>query len=290
MRHLQTLKTRLNPNKFIAACIGIATLNFSACTKSKQVVSVEQDVLVQNMMPHNFATEGYGVLSGGWSGVDFKGRIFPDERYGRENFVQFDSLQKQIQLFALENEGRTGLLPPPGSEDVAKSEAGLAELIRTEQNINTPAAVTSFLRLGALLKDFNVGALKPIAVPFTVVTNRDELPYSPKPTTGPEWNQFIRDYCGGFQTPHLGFIWVEGSRKICLRVWTGPNRQMLKLRTLVTLPRSHTSSAQDARVSPWLTLTRNFTPAPTPTPVNAGGTPDAATTPAAETPTTETAK
>ncbi len=287
---MHTLKTHLKQNKLIAACISIAAVNFLACTKSKQAVSVEQDVLVQNMIPHNFATDGYAALSGGWSGVDFKGRIFADERFGRENFLQFDSLQKQIQLFSLDNEGRTSLLPPPGSEDVAKTEAALSELIRTEQNINTPAAVTSFLRLGALLKDFNVGALKPITVPFTVVTNRDELPYSPKPTTGPEWNQFIREYCGGFQTPYLGFIWVEGSRKICLRIWTGPNRQMIKLRTLVTLPRSHTSSAQDARVSPWLTLTRNFTPPATPTPVNASGTPDAAATPAISSPTSEPAK
>ena len=281
---MRTFNSQPKRPTFIAACIGIAALNFSACTKSKQVVSVEQDVLVQNMMPHNFATDGYAILSGGWSGVDFKGRIFPDERYGRENFVQFDSLQKQIQVYALENEGRTSLLPPPGNEEVAKTEAALTELIRSEQNINTPAAVTSFLRLGALLKDFNVGALKQITVPFTVVTNRDELPYSPKPTSGPEWNQFIREYCGGFQTPHLGFIWVEGSRKICLRVWTGPNRQMLKLRTLVTLPRSHTSSAQDARVSPWLTLTRDITPppaAPTPAPVNPAEAGDAAPTPGA---------
>lgn len=240
----------------------------AACVKAKQPVAVEQDVLVQNMMPHNFATEGYAVLDGGWSGVDFKGRIFPDERYGKENFLQVDSLQKQIHMFALDGEARTAMLPPPLTEDVARTEVILNELVRTEQNINTPAAVTSFLRVGALLKDFNVGVPKPLTVPFTIVTNRDELPYSPKPTTGPEWNQFIRDYCGGFQNPSIGFMWIEGSRKLCLRVWNGPNRQLLKIRTLVTLARSHTSSAQDARVSPWLTLTRNYTPPPTtPTPV-----------------------
>ncbi len=264
---LQVSRSVLKNSKMPAAVFSIVALNFSACVKSKPAVSVEQDVLVQNMMPHNFARDGYAVLNGGWSGVDFKGRIFPDERYGKENFLQFDELQKQLQLFALDGEGRTGLLPAPTSEDVAKSEAALSELIRTEQNINTPGAVTSFLRVGALLKDFNVGVPKPITVPFTVVTNRDELPYSPKPTSGPEWNQFIRDYCGGFQNPHLGFLWIEGSRKICLRVWNGPNRQMLKIRSLVTLPRSHTSSAQEARVSPWLTMTRNYvapqaTPAP----------------------------
>lgn len=276
---MQVFQPSFTTRRIVAAAVGIAALSVIACVKTKQPVSAEQDVLVQNMMPHNFATDGYSVLNGGWSGVDFKGRIFPDERYGKENFLQFDELQKQIHMFALDGEARTAMLPAPLSEDVQKAEAALSETIRTEQNINTPGAVTSFLRVGALLKDFNVGVPKPITVPFTIVTNRDELPYSPKPTTGPEWNQFIRDYCGGFQNHNLGFLWIEGTRKLCLRVWNGNNRQLLKIRTLVTLPRSHTSSAQDARVSPWLTMTRNYTPPTTVTPTaTPGATPTAAAT------------
>ncbi|NBW82525.1 hypothetical protein EBR21_12300 [bacterium] len=92
------------------------------------------------------------------------------------------------------------------------------------------------------------------------MTNRDELPYSPKPNTGPEWNQFIRDFCGGFQNPQLGFLWLDGNRKYCLKVWKSPTRQLMRMRALVSLPRSHTSSALDARVSPWITFTRTVTP------------------------------
>ncbi|MEY4063923.1 MAG: hypothetical protein RIR26_131 [Pseudomonadota bacterium] len=231
-----------------------------ACTKSKTPVSVEQDVLVRDMMPHNFATEGYAILNGGWSGTDFTERIFSDERYGKENFITFDTQQKLVQMLMLDGESKAGMLPPPASEETGKIEANLNDLIRSEKHINTPAAVTSFLRVGGLLKDYNAGTMRPVSVPFTVVTNRDELPYSPKPTTGPEWNEFIRSYCGGFQNQSLGFIWVEGTRKICLRLWTGPSRQLLKIRTLVTLPRSHTSSVLDARVSPWLTMTRDSAP------------------------------
>jgi hypothetical protein len=235
-----------------------------ACVKSKTPVSVEQDVLVRDMEPHNFATDGYTVLNGGWSGTDFTERIFSDQRYGKENFITFDTQQKLLQLFALDGENRTGMLPPPAREDAGKIEADLNDLIRNEKHINTPAAVTSFLRVGGLLKDYNVGMLRPMSVPFTVVTNRDELPYSPQPTTGPEWNEFIRAHCGGFQNQSLGFIWIEGTRKICLRLWTGSSRQLLKLRTLVTLPRSHTSSVMEARVSPWLTMTRDYTPTTAP--------------------------
>lgn len=256
-----------------------------ACTKSKTPVSVEQDVLVRDMEPHNFATDGYTVLNGGWSGTDFTERIFSDERYGKENFITFDTQQKLLQLFVLDGENRTGMLPPPAPEEAGKIEANLNDLIKNEKYINTPAAVTSFLRVGGLLKDYNVGMLRPMSVPFTVVTNRDELPYSPKPTTGPEWNEFIRAHCGGFQNQSLGFIWIEGARKICLRLWTGSSRQLLKMRTLVTLPRSHTSSMMEARVSPWLTMTRDYTPAKAPDTV----TPDASES-AAESETTETTK
>ncbi|NBO38503.1 hypothetical protein EBU99_07955 [bacterium] len=253
----------------VAAVFCIATGVVSACVKSKPNLATEQDALTQDMTPHNFATEGYTALNGGWSGMDFKARIFADERYGKENFLQIDGSLKQIQFFTLDSESRVAQLPGATLDDALKAETALGELLKTEPNINTPGAVVSFLRLGALVKDFNIGLPKPITMPFTLVTNRDELPYSPKPNAGPEWNQFIRDFCGGFQNPNLGFFWIEGSRKLCLRLWTGTNRQLLKIRSLVTLPRSHTSSAQDARVSPWLSFTRAYTaPAAAATPTS----------------------
>lgn len=261
----------------IAAVASTGLLFLNACTKPKPTNATEQDTLVQSMTPHNFAEQGYSALQGGWSGLDFNNRIFADSNYSQENFIVFDTLQKEIQMYALEGEARTGYLSQPVSENVVKAEANLSELIRTEPSANSPAAMISFLRLGTLIKDFNVGAPKPVRTPFTIVTNRDELPYSPKPTTGPEWNQFIQDYCGGFQNPQLGFLWLEGNRKVCLKLWTGANRQVLRLRTLVTMPRSHTSSALDARVSPWVAVTRNYTQ-PTPAP-GAGELPEA---PAAE--------
>ncbi len=236
-----------------------------ACTKTKSMPATEQDALVVDMTPHNFATQGYAVLNGGWSAVDFKGHVLPDDRYGKENFLQFDVGQKQLQFFALDGESRSGVLPAATVEEPAKAEVALGELLRTDPNINSANALISFLRMGALSKDYTLGLVKQVSLPFTIVTNRDELPYSPKPNAGPEWNQFIRDYCGGFQNPTLGFLWMDGNRKYCLRVWSGPNRQLMKMRALVSLPRSHSSSALDARVSPWITLTRTVV-APTPAP------------------------
>ncbi len=279
-KRLQVLYSTQKSTALIAAVTSTATLYLGACTKPKPTTSSEQDTLVQSMTPHNFAEQGYSALQGGWSGLDFNNRIFADSNYSQENFISFDVLQKEVQMYALEGEARTGYLSQPVAENSAKAEANLSELIRTEPNANSPAAIISFLRLGTLIKDFNVGAPKSVTTPFTIVTNRDELPYSPKPTTGPEWNQFIQDYCGGFQNPQLGFLWVEGNRKVCLKLWTGPSRQVLRLRTLVTMPRSHTSSALDARVSPWIAVTRNYT-APTPAP-NAGEVPDEATAPTDE--------
>jgi hypothetical protein len=262
---LQVLYSTQKRTAWIAAVTGTAALYLGACTKPQPTTSSEQDTLVQSMTPHNFAEQGYAALQGGWSGLDFNNRIFADSNYSQENFISFNVLQKEVQMYALEGEARTGYLSQPVAENAAKAEANLSELIRTEPNANSPSAIVSFLRLGTLIKDFNVGAPKPVTTPFTIVTNRDELPYSPKPTTGPEWNQFIQDYCGGFQNPQLGFLWVEGNRKMCLKLWTGSNRQVLRLRTLVTMPRSHTSSALDARVSPWIAVTRNYA-APTPVP------------------------
>ncbi|NBX18637.1 MAG: hypothetical protein EBR09_14880 [Proteobacteria bacterium] len=250
-----------------------------ACTKTKTMPAVEQDALTASMNPHNFASGGYEIISGGWSAVDFKGHILPDERYGKENFFQFDVGQKQLQFFNLDGETRSGILPPATAEDRTKAEAALAELLRTNANVNTGNALISFLRLGALSKDFNIGSPKPLSMGFTIVTNRDELPYSPKPNSGPEWNQFIREYCGGFQQNSLGYIWIDGNRKYCLKVWNSPNRQLMKIRALVSLPRSHTSSALDARVSPWITLTRTVTPPPPAIPAEA--TEASATPPAA---------
>jgi hypothetical protein len=262
---LQVLNTAHQITSVISAVSCTAALCLSACTKPKPSVSTEQDTLVQNMTPHNFAEQGYAALAGGWSGLDFNNRIFADSNYGKENFIVFEMLQKEIQMYALEGEARTGYLSEPVSENADKTEANLSELIRNEPNANSPAAIISFLRLGTIIKDFNVDAPKPLSTPFTIVTNRDELPYSPKPTTGPEWNQFIQEYCGGFQNPKLGFLWIEGNRKLCLKLWTGTNRQVLRMRSLVTMPRSHTSSALDARVSPWIAVTRNYAP-PTPAP------------------------
>ena len=222
--------------------------------------AVEQDALTVDMTPHNFATNGYDVLNGGWSAVDFKGHILPDERYGKDNFLQFEIPLKQIQFFNLAGETRSGILPPATVDDRAKAEAAISESLRTDSNVNSGNALISFLRLGALSKDYNIGSPKPATLSFTIVTNRDELPYSPKPNSGPEWNQFIRDFCGGFQQTSLGYLWIDGNRKYCLKLWSGPNRQLMKMRALVSLPRSHTSSALDARVSPWITLTRSVTP------------------------------
>lgn len=243
-----------------------------ACTKVKSTPAKEQDSLTLDMTAHSFATDGYAVLNGGWSGVDFKGHVLADDRYGKENFLQFDINQKQIQFYALDGETRSGILPAATADDPAKAEATLNELVRNEANINSANALLSFLRLGALAKDYTIGMPKPVTQSFTIVTNRDELPYSPKPSAGPEWNQFIRDYCGGFQNPSLGFIWLDSNRKLCLKVWNKPNRQLMRVRSLVSLPRSHTSSVLEARVSPWITLTRTVA-VPTPTP-----TPEAATT------------
>ena len=262
---LQVLYSTQKTTAWIAAVTSTAALYLSACTKPKPTTSTEQDTLVQSMTPHNFAEQGYAALQGGWSGLDFNNIIFADSNYSQENFISFDVLQKENQMYALEGEARTGYLSQPVAETASKAEANLSELIRTEPNANSPSAIISFLRLGTLIKDFNVGAPKPVTTPFTIVTNRDELSYSQRPTTGPEWNQFIQDYCGGFQNPQLGFLWIEGNRKVCLKLWTGSNRQVLRLRTLVTMPRSHTSSALDARVSPWIAVTRNYI-APTPIP------------------------
>lgn len=239
----------------------------TACTKSKPLPAVEQDTLTLEMTPHNFAAEGYSVLSGGWSGVDFKGHILPDDRYGKENFLQFDVNQKQLQFYVLDSESRNGVLPAATAEEPAKAEAALSELIRSEANINSANALLSFVRLGGLVKDFTIGQPKPVILPFTIVTNRDELPYSPKPNAGPEWNQFIRDYCGGFQNPSLGFIWLDGNRKYCLKVWNGPSRQLMRMRALVSLPRSRTSAVLEARVSPWISFTRTVAK-PTTTPAD----------------------
>jgi hypothetical protein len=258
------------------ASIAAAVVLF-ACTKSKTMPAVEQDTLTLDMTLHDFSNDGYSILNGGWSGVDFKGHILPDERYGKENFLQFEIEQKQIQFFSLDIESRSGILPQASTEDSVKTESNLAELVRNDANVNSANALMSFVRLGALAKDYSIGTPKPITLPFTIVTNRDELPYSPKPNAGPEWNQFIRDFCGGFQNPQLGFIWLDGNRKYCLKVWKSPTRQLMRMRSLVSLPRSHTSSALDARVSPWITFTRSVTP-PSPTPAPEG-TPDGTDTP-----------
>jgi hypothetical protein len=238
--------------------------------------AVEQDALTVDLNPHNFSAQGYDILDGGWSAVDFKGHILPDERYGKDNFIQFDVTQKQIQFFSLDGETRSGILPPATGDDRVKAESFVSELLRSEPNVNSANALISFLRLGALSKDYSIGSPKQVTLPFTIVTNRDELPWSPKPNAGPEWNQFIRDYCGGFQQTSLGYLWIDGNRKYCLKVWSGPNRQLMKIRALVSLPRSHTSSAQDARVSPWITLTRAVIP------VTPAASPAAPESPAAE--------
>ncbi|MFZ9518889.1 MAG: hypothetical protein ACO3A4_00270 [Silvanigrellaceae bacterium] len=249
-----------------AVALIAAVANLFACTKSKTLPAVEQDTLTIDMSMHDFASDGYSILNGGWSGVDFKGHVLPDDRYGKENFIQFEIEPKQIQFFTLDIESRAGILPLATADDSSKTESSLSELIRSDANVNSANALMSFIRLGALAKDYNIGTPKPITLPFTIVTNRDELPYSPKPNAGPEWNQFIRDYCGGFQNPQLGFIWLDGNRKYCLKVWKGPTRQLMRMRALVSLPRSHTSSALDARVSPWITFTRPVTQ-PNPSPV-----------------------
>lgn len=254
MPKVRSSSTHAQINVALAAAIaGLAV----ACIKSKPVQSNVQDTLTQEMTPHNFVTDGYAVLNGGWSGVDLKGHILPDDRYGKENFLNFDLAQKQLHHFALDSEARNGILPEPTPEDPVKAEAALAELVRTEANINSANALISWMRLGALAKDYTVGVPKQLSSAFTIVTNRDELPYSPKPNAGPEWNQFIRDYCGGFQNPNLGFLWLDGSRKYCLKIWAGSSRQLLRFRALVSLPRSRTSSVLESRVSPWITLTRS---------------------------------
>lgn len=264
MSDLLNARAPTNRSGWLPAFLCAAVLTFVACTKSKTTPAVEQDTLTTDMTSHNFATGGYTILDGGWSAVDFKGHILPDDRYGKENFLQFDGERKQIQFYTLDSEARSGVLPNPTPEEPVSAETALSELLRTEPNVNSANALLSFVRLGALAKDFSIGQPKAVTLPFTIVTNRDELPYSPKPGAGPEWNQFIRDYCGGFQNPSLGFIWLDTHRKYCLKVWNGQNRQLMRLRALVSLPRSNTSSVLEARVSPWITLTRSVA-APTPT-------------------------
>lgn len=233
-------------------------LSVFACTKRIAAKAVVQDTLTNGMTAHQFARDGYSILSGGWSAVDFSERILPEETFGKENFIRFQIDRKSLTHQILDNESRSGSLQTMPDES-AKAEAALEETLRADPNVQSHQAIISFMRLGGLGKEYKKGVPKEVTVPLTIVTNRDELPYSPKPTSGPEWNQFIREFCGGFQNPELGFIWLDHSRKYCLKVWKSQTRHLLRVRALVSLRRSQSSSSQDARVSPWITFTRNVT-------------------------------
>lgn len=239
-----------------ASVLSAVVVTSPACTKSKPAPSVQQDVFTVDMTPHDFVTNGYSILNGSWGGADFKGHPLNDKEFPIDNFLRFDVKQKHLQFYYLEGEARNLTKANPTTEDPSKTESFLAELLNSEPAVNSERALISFLRLGDLGRHYENSNPKLAKLPFTIVTNRDELPYSPKPQSGPEWNQFIRDYCGGFQNPQLGFLWLDAHRKYCLKVWTGKNRQIIRLRALVTLPGSRTSSALDARVSPWIVFTR----------------------------------
>lgn len=211
--------------------------------------SVEQersDTEAAQRLAHWFTAGGYSILHGGWK-YAHNGRIVTHSSFPDGVVLRFDMNSNSLTTYA-RPVPPGGVIPAPAGGP-GTSSSGVA----------VGTAMGLAYQIGLWVGYFAQTAgnrLDKVTRGLQIVTNRNPIWNPFGPASGPNWNTFVEQYCGGFQEPKNGFVWiVNGSQinKACLRLMKG-GTATLDMRVLVQVPSG--GSTYDTVVTPWMHFTK----------------------------------
>lgn len=191
-------------------------------------------------LAHFFTAGGYEILHGGWKYAE-RGRVVTHDSFPDGVVLRFDMNEKKLTTFA-RPVPPNGKIPVPATGSPATvSAAGIAYHIGLW--VGYFAGVASD-RLDKVVRSIQV------------VTNRKPIWNPFGPASGPNWNTFVTEHCGGFDEPRNGFIWITHGahiNKACVRLMKG-GTATLDMRVLVEIASG--GSTYDTVVTPWIHFTK----------------------------------